>query len=435
MRKVRCKYLAVIAGCLLAGSAGADGFIDNSLTTLRYSQFYWKENDGGGVGPTRDEWVQGAQFSFSSGWYEEVLGLDYSYGLADDLNIGSDANSLTNLEPDDSVQSPHGLAKPIEAYLRGRLSGEAGDLVIGGGKKIRRYAQYFDDATRILPAATFGFDADYRIDGLNLRYSHLKEFSPRNENGWGDDLSNFRGEKIDKLQLFALNYQLPFGSRLLAEYAESDEYLRAASLKVEHSIDLGAGRFIDLYATHGMQQDAGDLFEYNGVPGIYRAESSHDARYIDLSAKYKTSNYYLGMTYNKVRGDDFDRVFFSKDHGAWNSSAKLFYFFGVEDEEMFKLMGGTNFSAIGLPQVRLDVHYAFSDHAAGYDGFSRREFQSLLQYNFNGPLKGLSLIWLHNEFHTKGQPDGIERTTSSRGPAGIITHNAERFYLNYVYSF
>ncbi|MBD2838038.1 outer membrane porin, OprD family [Pseudomonas sp. JM0905a] len=435
MRNVRCKYLGGIAGCLLAGSAGADGFIDDSLTTLRYSQFYWKENDGGGVGPTRDEWVQGAQFSFSSGWYADVLGMDYSYGLADDLNIGSDANSITNLEADDSVQSPHGLAKPIEAYLRSHLKGDAGDLVLGGGKKVRRYAQYFDDATRILPAATLGADADYRQDGLNLRYSHIKAFSPRNENGWGDDLTNFRGETIDNLQLFALGYQLPFGSRLLAEYAESKDYLRAASLKVEHSIDLGVGRLLDFYVTNGMQQDAGDLFEFNGVPGIYRAETSHDARYIDLSAKYKTANYYLGMTYNKVRGDDFDRVFFSKDHGAWNSSAKLFYFFGAEDEEMFKLMGGTNFSAIGVPQLRLDVHYAFSDHAAGYDGFSRREFQSLFQYNFDGLLRGLSLVWLHNEFHTKGQPDGIERAAASRGPAGIITHNAERFYLNYVYTF
>jgi hypothetical protein len=435
MCRVRCEYLAGIAGLLLAGSASADGFINDSITSLRYSQFYWKENNGDGVGPTRDEWVQGTQFSFNSGWYRDLLGVDYSYGLADDLRIGDDANSISNLEPDDSVQSPHGLAKPLEAYLRGRLQGDAGELVVGGGKKVRRYAQYFDDATRILPAGTTGLDADYRIGSLNLRYSRVNQFSPRNENGWGDDLSNFRGEKIDQLQLFALAYRMPFGSNLLAEYSESDNYLRAASIKLEHSFDLGAGRFIDLYATQGMQQDAGDLFDYQGVPGLYEAETSHDARYIDLSAKYRTTNYYAGMTYNKVRGDDFDRLFFSKDHGAWNSSAKLFYFFGVEDEEMFKLVGGTNFSSIGLPQLRLDVHYAFSDHAAGYDGFSRREFQSLLQYSFTGALKGLSLVWLHNEFHTKGQPDGIERTTASRGPAGIITHNAERFYLNYVFRF
>ncbi|MDT4829014.1 outer membrane porin, OprD family [compost metagenome] len=435
MRRVQSRYLAGMAGCLLVGGAGAEGFIEDSASSLRYSQFYWKENNGDGVGPTRDEWVQGTQFSFNSGWYHDLLGLDYSYGLADDLRIGDGATSISNLEADDSVQSPHGLAKPIEAYLRGRLAGDAGELVLGGGKKIRRYAQYYDDTTRILPAATQGVDLDYRVEGLNLRYSRIDGFSPRNENGWGDDLTNFRGETIGNLQLFALGVPLPFGSRLLAEYAESDQYLRAASLKLEHSVELAPGNFLDLYATAGMQQDAGKRFEYEGVPGLYEAEDSHDARYIDLYARYRTGNYYLGMTYNKVRGDDFDRLFFSKDHGAWNSSAKLFYFFGLEEEEMFKLIGGTNFSVIGVPQLRLDIHYAFSDHAAGYDGFSRREFQSLLQYNFDGPLKGLSLVWLHNEFHTKGQPDGIDRFASSRGPAGIITHNAERFYLNYVFAF
>ncbi|WP_339500058.1 hypothetical protein [Pseudomonas silesiensis] len=97
--------------------------------------------------------------------------------------------------------------------------------------------------------------------------------------------------------------------------------------------------------------------------------------------------------------------------------------------------GGINIAALSLPQLSLDVYYALSDHAAGYDGFSRRDFQSLLQYNFTGLFKGLNLVWLHEEFHTKGVADGETRLTTSRGPAGIITHNAERFYLNYVYSF
>ncbi|MHC5349705.1 OprD family outer membrane porin [Metapseudomonas furukawaii] len=435
MRNPLNGYLAGLAGCLLAGTAGAAGFVDDSVTTLRYSQFYWKENNGDGVGPTRNEWVQGAQFSFSSGWYRDWLGLDYSYGLADDLNVGGNATSISNLEPDDSVQSPHGLAKPLEAYLRGRLAGDAGELVLGGGKKIRRFAQYHDDTSRILPASTRGFDLDYRVKGLLLRYSRIDQFTPRNENGWGDDLTNFRGERIDALHLGALDWRLPTGTRLLAEYAEAEDYLRAASLKLEHSLELSEGRALDFHATHGMQQDAGSRFEQEGVRGLYQAETRHDARYLDLSAKYRTPNYYAGLTWNRVRGDDFDRLFFSKDHGTWNSSAKLFYYFGLEDEAMFKLVGGGNFSALGLPQLRLDLHYALSDHAAGYEGFSRREFQSLLQYGFDGLFKGLSLVWLHNEFHTKGTPDGVQRTFASRGPAGILTHNAERVYLNYVYRF
>lgn len=78
-------------------------------------------------------------------------------------------------------------------------------------------------------------------------------------------------------------------------------------------------------------------------------------------------------------------------------------------------------------KYRNGAYYAFSTHAAGYNGFSRNELQTILQYNFDGALKGLSAVWLHDEFETEGTPDGISRFSTSRGPAGIITHNAERF--------
>lgn len=433
LNKRRC--LAVMACGVLGTQVQAAGFIEDSKTALRYSQFYWKENNGEGVGPTRNEWVQAAQLSYNSGWLQDFIGVDLSYGVADDLYVGDNATSISNLEAGHSVQSPHGIAKPIEAYVRGHLVGVSGELYGGAGKKIRRYAQYRDDSTRILPASTLGYDLGYKLKAFDLRYSRVNGFSPRNESNWGDDLSNYYGQKIDDLQLFAMAYKLPWGSGLQAEYAESKDYLREAMVKIEHSFQLAEDKSLQLYLTHGMQQDAGKLFEYGGVPRLYDPQTLHDARYTDVSAKYRFGYYYIGTSYNKVRGDDFDRLFFAEDHGTWDSSAKLFYYFGVKDEEMYKFSGGINFAELGLPQLTLDVYYAMSDHAAGYDGFSRRDFLSLLQYNFIGAFKGLSLVWLHEDFHTKGVADGETRLTTSRGPAGIITHNAERFYLNYVYSF
>ena len=429
------RYLAVIVYGVIGAQVQAAGFIEDSKTTLRYSQFYWKENNGDGVGPTRKEWVQAAQLSFNSGWYQDLLGVDLRYGLADALHVGDNATSISNLEADQSVQSPHGIAKPIEAYVRGHLVGELGEVYGGAGEKIRSYGQYLDDRTRILPASTLGYDLGYKVKALDLRYSHISGFSPRNEPNWNEDLTNFRGQKIDDLQLFAAAYKLPSGTSLRAEYADSEDYLREAMVKIEHTFQLGEGKSLQMYLTYGMQQDAGKLFEYGGVKGLYDPQTSHDARYIDVSTKYRFGAYYVGASYNKVSGDDFDRLFFAKDHGTWDSSAKDFYYFGLKNEEMYKVSSGMNFEELGLPQLSLDVYYAMSNHAAGYDGFSRREFQSLLQYSFTGWLRGLSLVWLNDEFHTKGVADGETRFTTSRGPAGIITHNAERFYLNYVYSF
>lgn len=102
---------------------------------------------------------------------------------------------------------------------------------------------------------------------------------------------------------------------------------------------------------------------------------------------------------------------------------------------MFKLLGGMDFADFGLPRLKLDMHYAASNHAKGYAGFSRREFQSVLRYAFDGWFDGLDVAWLHGRFRTHGEPDGIQRQSLSRGPAGIISHSAERFYLNYTYRF
>lgn len=70
-----------VAGLLCVSGAQAGSLIDDGKTTLKYSQYYWKENDGGAVGPNRDEWVQALQLGFSSGWFRDVLGFDYTLSL------------------------------------------------------------------------------------------------------------------------------------------------------------------------------------------------------------------------------------------------------------------------------------------------------------------------------------------------------------------
>ncbi|WP_409299584.1 hypothetical protein [Pseudomonas sp. KCJK8993] len=176
----RC--LAGVLCWLLGSEAGAEGFIQDSRLSLRYGQSYWKENANGGIAPTRDEWGQAAQFNFSSGWYRDVLGLDYGYGLADALHVASKADSIGNLRADRSVQSPHGIAKRLELYVRGRWVDEGWTLSGGVGKKSLQLELYTDDRfTRILPAAVLGQDLGYERGGLSLNLSRIEGSGPRNE--------------------------------------------------------------------------------------------------------------------------------------------------------------------------------------------------------------------------------------------------------------
>lgn len=426
---IAMSFALCVANSTTANSEDAD------ITSFRYSQYYWNEHDGGGTGPNRNEWIQGLQFNRSKDLIGKKVILDFSYGIADSLYVGDSADSVTNLPTHKNVRHPGGLAKPLALFVRSEWKNSLGDFTVGGGKTIRSYAQYADDVTRILPSGSIGFDSAFKSGAFATRYSQIQAFSPRDENGWGESLTNFSGKKISHLDLYALSFNLMQETPVKIEYSEAQNYLRSGSIKISNSINTDSNSTYETYATYGFQQDAGSLFEHEGVPGRYEPEQSHDARYLDLSFRFKAPDFHVGASYNKVMRDDFDRTFFKTDYGSWNSSAKLLYFFGLRDEEMFKITAGMNFAKLHLPNLRWDAHYATSDHAHGYNGFSRREFQSLIQYQFRGVFNGLSLAWLYNRFHTEATPSFSERSQISLGPAGIIAHHANRVYLSYTYTF
>ncbi len=426
-----------VAGSVLAASAcnvNAAGFFEDSKSTVRYSNFYWDENPDDGIGPTRNEWVHGIQASFKSGYYKDVLAFDYSYGAAGDLHVGDDANNITNLTKGSSVQSPHSIANTMEAYAKIKLLEKEGLLLkIGLGKTTRKRLQYADDVTRIMPAATTGFDMDYTFSDLNLYFTQIEKFSPRNSSShatWGDDLTTGDGTVIDHLRLFGAGYVLPTGTKLDFEYAESEDYLKSTFARASHKFKLADKHAIDLSVSYGNQQDAGSLFG-----------ADHEASFVDLQTKYTFGNYYVGLAYNQVSDGDYDETFFAADHGTFASSAKNFYMFGLEGEDMVKVSAGMSFADLGIPQMRWDLKYAVSDGAEGYTDFERNEFQSVMQYRFDGALKGLHLVWLHAEHNTDGTADGVTRTgplisnNSAVSPAGMFTHHADRLYINYVVKF
>ncbi len=415
--------------------ATASDFFNEANTSIRYAQYYWDEDPDNGFGPTRNEWVHAIQATFNSGYYADRVGLDLSGALAGDLNVGGKANSITNLSPDSSIQDPHGIGKLTEAYLRFQPLGAVNPgFKIGLGKKVRSRSQYADNTTRILPASTTGLDLDFSFDQGSVYFTQIEGFSPRNTSSFSNTLTNFNGEKIDNLRILGAKLNLPMSFKMGMEYAESKDYLKSTYVDLSRTFALSEKDKISLTLKYGNQQDAGDLFEFSGA-GPYAAEDKHDASFYEVGAKYAHGHYYLGANLTKARGDDYDRVFFAEDYGHWNSSAKNFYWFGLEDEQMLKISGGMSFADLGIPQLRWDAHYAWSDEAAGFDDFERTELQSVVQYRFDGALKGLHLAWLHVEHDTEGTPDGIHRTGLTFSPAGIITHHADRLYLNYTVKF
>ncbi|MDC8805374.1 OprD family outer membrane porin [Halomonas pacifica] len=427
-----------LALCLvptLALSAQASPSPDEASASLQYRNYYWDENPRDGIGPTRDEWVHGLLLELDSGEIHDTFGVELGLGAADALSVGSGADNITNLRPGDSVQDPHGIAKVTRAYLRAEFGNDHHRLRLGAGKQTRRHRLYADNTSRILPSASLGYDLAYEVGDLELYLSRIERFSRRDDSGWGDRLSTFDGREIDAVNLAGVDYALPADLRLEAEYLESDDYLRQGLVRLSHQARLGEDLTLHSQVAHGRQEDAGERFETQGIPGLYPAADGHDARYNEFGLRLTHRDKYLGLAHTRVWGGNYDRLLFADDHGHWDSAANNFYRFGLEGEAMWKVSTGLGFADLGLPGLRWDGHYAVSDEATGFSDFSRREWQSVLQYRFAGALDGLSLAWLYVNHDTDGEPAAVDGKAPTFGPAGLITHEANRLYLTYRYAF
>lgn len=413
----------------------ADSFLSESQASAKYSQYYWNEDQGDGAGPIRDEWVHALRLDYQSGFYRNLIGFDLGVGAADALAIGDDVTSVTNLPADDGLQNPDAIAKPITAYLKLRTGTGDHRFRFGWGKRVRDYHLYSDSTTRILPAASIGIDLAYEFRELSLYAASVERFSPRNESGWGEDLRNFDGQTIDRVDLAGLDYVFWGGFRAEMEYVWAKNYLEAAFARLSHDVVVHPDTNLSIALAHGRQSDAGDLFEEQGVPGLFPADGNHESRYNELTMKLQRPGYYLGTAFTKVNGDHFDRVLFSRDYGTWDSAADNFYRFGLGGEAMWKVSAGIDLATLGLEGLRWDGYYARSDEADDFSGFSRSELLSFLSYRFPGRLKGLSISWLHVAFDTNGEPKPGSGQERSFGPAGIITHDADRLYLSYSHNF
>lgn len=413
----------------------AAGFTEDGQTQLQYRQYYWNEDPGSGVGPTRDEWVHALRLDYTSGFYRDIIGFDLGVGVADALNVGSEANNVSNLSTDGDLQDPDGIAKPTTAYLKLRFGEEGNRLRLGWGKKVRDYRLYADNTTRILPAASVGFDAAYDFRDLSLYAARIERFSPRDESGWGDDLRTFDGQAIDSVDLAGLSYALPGELKAEAEYLSAKDYLDEAFVRLSRDFAMTSDATLAVALAHTRQSDGGELFEEQGVPGVYSADAEHESRSNELSLTWRQAPGYVGVAYSKVLGDNFDRVLFNRDYGTWDSAADNFYRFGLAGEAMWKVSAGLDMTMLGLEGLRWDGYYAHSDEADGYTGFSRSELLSMLQYRFQGPLDGLSLAWLHVNFETEGEPRPGSGQQLNLGPAGFITHDVDRLYVTYTYRF
>ena len=435
----------------ISAQAGASVLLEDDQLTLTYKNYYFNEyskdnGDGRIWGANRNEWIHAAEVHYQTGFIGDWLQLEYGLLAADELRIGSSANNVTNLPDANQANGfdPDGLLGTQTAYVTTRYRGDGFTFSAGGGKKARESAIYMDSSTRIQNATSVGYDLNADIGKLKLYYTELHKLSQRDQDDWGDDIVTYSGEKIDALRYYGGEYAFDLGLTLELAEAESEDYIKERKARASYRLPLANKDALLFQATYGTMQDAGNLYETDGVGIITLADHDYafaeagslDARYYELSAGYRWPGYSLSLNYSDVSGDDWNHNLARDEFRLWDTSSRYSWtFYGLEDEQAVSVLGSVDFEQFGLPNLNWYAGVWYSDQARGYNDFKRYEFTQELTYSFTGELQGLSLRYLNSFARAQGELDGVNRIANPIGPAALEDKNVNRLYLTYTKTF
>jgi hypothetical protein len=189
MKKLKLSaYSIALATSTLVQAGGhmEGGLLQGASMTLNLKNFYWNENgyneDASGKDGFYDrrEWVQGLIASYKSGFFMDMIGFDITAGSAFKLDAPMDGDKGCNpssLPRDGSATCDvNDISGIHEAFVKAKFGSDDRGVLLTAGQKIRRnFLTHKDSTSRMLPSSTFGYDALFNWQDLDLYVSHEQQ--------------------------------------------------------------------------------------------------------------------------------------------------------------------------------------------------------------------------------------------------------------------
>ncbi|MGI9279141.1 MAG: OprD family outer membrane porin [Endozoicomonas sp.] len=252
---------ALSAAIFMVTSAQANAFLDDSSLNLELRNYHMtKGQDDGTNDDSTSQWAQGIRADFTSGYFENIVGLDFSAYYS--LKLGA---SHADLEPGllkvDSKGESHSYGKTAYA-----IKFNLADMGVA------KYGRMFidtpllnDSDSRVLPSLSEGLYADINYGGASAHTAWVKKANGRTESGFVDYEADGDSQAV---KLIGGAYDFGNGLSLSADYAtQSDfakKYLTEATFSTAiEGIDLGfAGQYANLTKTGAAKPASGDKSQY-----------------------------------------------------------------------------------------------------------------------------------------------------------------------------
>jgi hypothetical protein len=429
MRTPTSKLIMFTGSCMglslsLMNSIQAAGFIEDSKANLSIRNTYYNDDYREGQGVNRlEEWGQGFQLNFKSGYTQGVAGIGMDaigqYGVrldgggrasatgpGTDFGVNADARQPTNMFPrnsDGSSANQYGSISVAGKMLISRTELRSG--VIEPSIPVLTNIE-----GRLLPQLFQGTQVTSReIDNLKLIGGQIEKVKDRGSSSYDSmKLSGATGD-TNKFLFAGADYQLTKNLMLQYYYGNLEDFYKQSFLGATQFWELGGGRLkLDLRYFHSTADGANSKGDaaysssgYYDHGSALRGEVDNDL-YSGMFT-YTHSGHSLSLGYQKSEGDSY---FPSVNPGAGSFvyliTDGMLGRFGSAGERSWQARYFYDFAAMGVPGLVAGGHYTRGDNIKATLS-DRTEYERIILLSYTlqaGPLKGLGAVLSKSTYRT-----------------------------------
>ncbi|MDN7143331.1 OprD family porin [Pseudomonas sp. JQ170] len=394
---------ALMLCCLPLMAADEQGFVEDSTLKLINRNFYFNRDfrsRGDGLFNARqqsyrEEWAQGFQAFFSSGYSQGTVGVGVdAHGLLGLKLDSGGGTSGTNLLPLDS----RNRAEDDYSAAGGALKLRAFDTELKAGDLFPVTPVYRYGDGRLLPQSFRGVSLrNTAIDNLTLQGGHLHAARNKASSNHDGDLSTeYGGTRYRSASYLGGDYSVADGVSLSLYQARFEDVWNQTYISVDQAIALGDHRSLSVGANLYRTRD-------EGAARAGKVDTDSWSAY----ARVLFGGHSLMLAHQRIHGDEpFD--YLGDGDSIYLANSVLYSDFNSPNERSWQLRYDFNFAALGVPGLGFMTRYLRGSHidnakvdpTGAYAYYAKlgsggrhweRDFQ--LQYVIqSGPAKNLSLV-------------------------------------------
>ncbi|MCS4063770.1 outer membrane porin, OprD family [Pseudomonas sp. LB-090624] len=382
------RTLITLSPCVLAGTADAGGFVEDSKLNLQMSNYYFNRDFRDGTGQSkREEWAQGFLLDFRSGYTPGTVG------------FGLDALGMLGIKLDSSPDRAGSGLLPV--HDNGRAANEFTRLGLTAkvkmsetelkyGTLIPKLPTVQANTGRILPQ-TFegGLLTSNEIAGLTVTGARLDRVTDRDSSDAQKISLNNKNRRFagavegDEYWVGGADYAVSKALTLSYQYAELEDVYRQNFFGIGHTWNIGPGKLkSDL--RYMLSDDAGNArggaIDSGALSGLFT---------------YSLGGHALGLGLQKMNGDT--SMPFLDGTDPYLANYIQINDFAEPGERSWQLRYDYNFAAVGIPGLTFMTRYVKGDQAdAATRGDEGREWErnTDIAYVFqSGALKNVGVRW------------------------------------------